>query len=766
MIHVWDGTEWNATKALKVWTGSAWNKTYKFKVRTSTAWIPVSTSDRDESVTVRWSVEAPTPPPPPPPVTHPVPDLDLLTLQEVEALLDPLNFTYSVTGYEVTSDNAKNNKVVVDSQNPAAGVLLAEGSNVVFKLYEFVQPTTTVPYIEGVLIGNADTAILNANLVVGNPLGTEETYDTNLIGKVIVGTVFPAPGTTVDVGESVIYDYYIQKPFATVPQLVDQDENNVFTILEAANLTPGTRTVFNTTNAALDGKVKSQFPLAGTQVQQDSLVNYQVNEHTLTVVPNIAGLSTQDANYLLQQNYLYPGTTTPEETFNQSLEGKVKTTQINPAPGTTVNKDTDVDYVYYVPNEYTTMPNVVGQNATTAFQNVSAAELVGVGIISYTRNLSEVNVVYHQEYGAGSQLPVGTLVDIFYKIEEIKFIAPDVRGLTPGTQGTQIANTNFTWGSKTLADTSTENVNLIGKIATQSPTQGALVYVDPINYGLYVDGRPTVPNVLGQTEANAKTAITNAGLNWTVSYQNQTYNGQAVAGTVANQAPSGGERAASGSTVLIIVWNAYIPTTTTYTASVSIGWNGDIPWEWQASYRDTIGASSSLTDGGIRTQTTIPWVQNQASQLQFYVGRFDTTNEKQHTVSQFDWVAFQNWVKANKTNNANFEVTAATLRVWAKSGVGGNDNAKSLRVGSYPSDTSSPPSTMTESAINTRGIVLPIASRGTYGYATANANLISDCFTAPNYPVVVYAPNTSIDNYIVNDSDIRWDITIQWTVTA
>jgi hypothetical protein len=127
MIHVWDGTEWNATKALKVWTGSAWNKTYKFKVRTSTAWIPVSTSDRDESVTVRWSVEAPTPPPPPPPVTHPVPDLDLLTLQEVEAELDPLNFTYSVTGYEVTSDNAKNNKVVVDSQNPAAGVLLAEG---------------------------------------------------------------------------------------------------------------------------------------------------------------------------------------------------------------------------------------------------------------------------------------------------------------------------------------------------------------------------------------------------------------------------------------------------------------------------------------------------------------------------------------------------------------------------------------------------------------------------------------------------------------
>jgi beta-lactam-binding protein with PASTA domain len=412
MIHVWDGTEWNATKALKVWTGSAWNKTYKFKVRTSTAWIPVSTSDRDESVTVRWSVEAPTPPPPPPPVTHPVPDLDLLTLQEVEAELDPLNFTYSVTGYEVTSDNAKNNKVVVDSQNPAAGVLLAEGSNVVFKLYEFVQPTTTVPNIEGLLIGNADTAILNANLVVGNPLGTEETYDTNLIGKVIVGSVYPAPGTTVDVGESVIYDYYIQKPFATVPQLVGQNENNVFTILDGANLTPGTRTVFNTTNAALDGQVKSQFPISGTPVQQDSFVNYEVYEHTLTVVPNLSGLTTQAANDLLQQNYLYPGTTNTEETTNQSLEGKVKSGSQVPAAGTTVNKDTDVDYVYYVPNQYTTMPNLIGLNSVTAFQTLSNAELVGVNITSYTRNSSQFNVVYNQEYAQGSQLPVGTLVDV------------------------------------------------------------------------------------------------------------------------------------------------------------------------------------------------------------------------------------------------------------------------------------------------------------------------------------------------------------------
>ena len=751
MIHVWDGTEWNSTKALKVWTGSAWNKTYKFKVRTSTAWIPVSTSDKDESATIRWSVEAPTPPPPPPPVTHPVPDLDLLTLQEVEALLDPLNFTYSVIDYEVTSDNAKNNKVVIDSQNPAAGQILAEGSNVVFKLYEFVQPQVAVPNIEGILTTNANTAITNVNLVVGNPLGTQETYDTNLIGKVIVGTQYPAAGTMVDVGSSVLYDYYIQKPFATVPQLVGQDENDVFTILDNANLTPGTRTVSNTTNAALDGFVKSQYPVSGTQVQQDSLVNYEVYEHTLTTVPNIAGLTTEAANLLLQQNYLYPGTTTTEETTNQSLEGRVKVGSVNPSQGTTVAKDSNVNYTYYVPNQYTTMPYLVGQSSTTAFQMLQAAELVGVDKIAYTRNSANFNKVYNQEYAQGSQLPVGTLVDVYYYIEEVKFVVPDIRGVTPGTTGQQIANYNFTWGSNTLAATSTENVNLIGKISTQSPTQGTLAYSDPVNYGLYTDGRPTVPGVVGQTEANAKTAINNAGLNWTVVSKAQTFNGQATAGTVYSQNYPEGTRLASGSYVTIEVWAAYVPTEVTKTATVIIGWYGDIAWQWQASYRDTLANTAGVTDGGLRT-TTQP----------YYAGYFDSTNAKQHIACAFNYTTFDNWVKANKTGNRSYTITSAQLRVWSEDGVG-NTNSKSLRVGSYPTSTSSAPSVMRESDINTRGITLPFGGRGQYGYATANSTLISDCFVAPVYPVVVYAPNTSIDNYIRNDSDIRWYVNIQWT---
>jgi beta-lactam-binding protein with PASTA domain len=753
MYHVWDGTEWNRTKALKVWTGSAWNKTYKFKVRTSTAWIPVSTSDRDESVTIRWSVEAPTPPPPPPPTTYEVPNLDGLTVTAALNALDAVTFSGVINDpYIVTTNQALDNTVVPGSQNPPAGSQAVEFSNVTFSVYEFVQPQTTVPNLDGLLTSQADTAITNANLLLGNPLGTEETYDTSKINRVIVGSQYPIAGDLVDVGTSVVYDYYIQKPFATVPNLVGQDEGDVFTLLNNANLSIGNRTTFATADQSLDGKVKSTYPVAGTQVQQDSEVDYVVYEKSLSVVPNLNGLTELQATQAIEGAGLYVGNITEQETTVIADEGKVKANSQSPAAGTQVSEGSNVNFTLWVANTTIAVPNVVGMNmfdADTLLRNTYELN-VSLRNITYTNTTSQQYKVYAQSPTAGQVVNIYSIVYLDVYLPFPTYTVPSIIGLTPQSVGTPI-DSNFTWGSNSLAGTGTELTSNFGKVATQSPGANTSAQAQAINYGVYTDARPTVPNVLGQTEATAKTNINNAGLNWSVTTKTNTSSSN-TAGTVATQSPTAGTRLASGGTVSIEVWGTYQPQPVTRTASVSIGWGGDIAWEWQASYRDTIGASSSLTDGGRRT-TSQP----------FYVGRFDSTNEKQHMASTFAWNTFDSWCKANKTGGASFTVTAATLRVWANSGVGGNDNPKSLRVGSYPSDVSSSPSVMAESDIFTRGIVLSISSRGTYGYATANATLISDCFTAPNYPVVVYAPNTSIDNYIVNDSDVRWDITIQWT---
>ena len=374
MQKVWDGSNWVTQNALKVWTGAAWNTNAKLKARTSISWLPTAVSDTDISQVVKWSIEAPTPPPPPPPVTHLVPDLDLKTTTELNTILDPLNFGYTIASYETTSVLANDDKVVIDSQIPAAGEALAEFNNVSVKLYNFVQPTTIVPNVGGLLKSAADQAIVAANLVVGSPLDTVETYDGTLVGKVVVGSQFPTAGQEEDQGTSVIYDYYVQKAYVTVPNLVDTDENDIYTTLSPLNLSVGTRTTEATANEALDGKIKSTFPVFNTQVQTDSSVNYTVYVNTLATVPSLVGLTQAAADTALQNANLYSGTVSSVETTVVANEGKVASQAT--ANGQTVGKNSTINYAVYVPNTTIAVPTLVGQTFANASTLITNAELV------------------------------------------------------------------------------------------------------------------------------------------------------------------------------------------------------------------------------------------------------------------------------------------------------------------------------------------------------------------------------------------------------
>lgn len=750
MYHVWDGTEWNSTKALKVWTGSTWAKNYKFKVRTSISWLPTAVSDIDTSNIIKWSVDAPTPPPPPPTPTHPVPDLAGKTVQEAEALLTPLLFGYSILQYIDTPIQANDNKIVPNSQSPAANQLLAEGSDVTFNLYNFVQPTATVPNVEGLLTGNANNAIVNAGFVVGTPIGTEETYDQNLIGKVVVGSQFPTGGSVEETGTSIIYDYYIQKPFASVPDLVGDDESTVFSQLNAAQLTIGNRTTFATSNASLDGKVKSTYPVKDTLVQQGSEVDYVVYDKSLSLVPSIVGLTVSQAETAVNAVGLYLVINQEVETTVQSDEGKVRSqTQ---SAGSEVPEGSNINITTWVANTTTVIPNFNSMTFTQVNAAAAAAEIyVSVNQLIYTNdtNLHLKVVPNSQDKTAGSVWPIWTTVTVNIYAPYPTYTVPSIIGLTPSTGA---IDANFTWGNNTLAATGTETTSNFGKVASQSPMANSQSQAGVINYGVYTDGRPTVPNVVGQTQSTAQTNISNVGLNYSVTTTPLPSQGYATVGTVKEQSPAGGTRLGTGGTVSLVVWSAYVAQPVTRTGYVYIGYAGDIGTQWQASYRDTLGTVSATTDGG-RLTTTAP----------YYFGQFSTTssNGKQHHAFHYDWTSFDNRCKV-VSGGAAYTITNVELRYWLNDGVG-NTNAKSLRVGSYPNTVSSSPTTMTEADIYTRGLALNASTRGTYAYANLTTTLRNDIFTYPNYPCVIYAPNTSLDNYGSNDGDVRFTVTIQWT---
>lgn len=712
MHKVWDGTEWSSAKALKVWNGTQWKAGLKFKVRTSTSWLPGSVSDKDDSQIVKWSVEAPTPPPPPPPVSHPVPDLDLKTLQEVEALLDPLAFSYAVTEYENTSIQNRDDKVVIDSQIPAAGQSLAEGSQVVFKLYNFVQPTTAVPNLDGLLVSAANTAITNANLVVSTNIGTDETYDTNLIGRVINGSQYPTAGSTVDTGTEVTYDKWIQKAFATVPNIVGLNDSQVFTTLDAANLNIGTRTVVATSVASNDDKVKSQYPAQGTQVQQDSNVNYEVWDYSLRVVPNLNGLTQAQATQTLIDAGLYAGNITNQETTVVSDEGKVKNNSQSHPAGSEVNAGTSINFVVWVPNTTTTVPNVVNLVGLSTIQNtITAVELnTNLRNVTYTRDSSLFNKCYAQSPTAGNVVPVFSTVQVDLYLQEPTYTVPSIIGLTPSTGA---INSNFTWGSNNLSGTGTEDVNSFGKVATQSPIPNTSTYAGSINYGVYTDSRPTVPNVVGQTEATAKTNINNAGLNWAVTRKAQTFNGQATAGTVNSQSPTSGTRLASGGTVTIEVWDAYVPIEVPRSATIYFGdnaFNGhmtngvnystplsNVDWTFSAFYAD-MGATQTIANG-LKEGSNDNYLR-----LKTFVGTNSSTSDthpnnhgKHGALYGFNKANVDSYIKSNVTGNRNYSV--GNIDFVFSVGTDGA-NGKTWFLDYFGSAPSSSPTTYTDSGNN------------------------------------------------------------------
>lgn len=719
MHKVWDGTEWSSAKALKVWNGTIWKAGLKFKVRTSSSWLPGSVSDKDDSQIIKWSVEAPTPPPPPPPVTHPVPDLDLKTLQEVEALLDPLSFTYAVTEYENTSIQSRDDKVVIDSQIPAAGQSLPEGSQVVFKLYNFVQPTTTVPDLDNKLISVANQEILDANLQPSTNIGTQETYDTNLINRVIVGSQYPAKNSVVDTGTEVTYDRWVQKAYTTVPDLVGDPESTVFDQLNAANLNPGTRTVQATSNASLNEKVKSQFPAGDSQAQVDSNVNYEVWDYSLRVVPNLNNKPlVADANAMLSAIQLYGDgdSLPPVETTVIADEGRVVPNSQNYAAGTEVPEGQTIKYKVYIGNTTVTVPDFDLYTMTqinsylASVNNEVSITLAAVQQSDYTNDTNlHYKVVPNTQSHIGV-VPVGTSISMRLYSPFPTYTVPDIRNSFPSTGS---IDSNFTWGSNSLAGTGTENTGLHGKVATQSPTQGTQAQAGAINYGVYTDSRPTVPNVVGQTEATAKQTINAAGLNWIVTSKAQTFNGQATAGTVNSQSPTNPTRLASGGYVTIEVWAAYVPISVPRSATIYFGddaFNGhftngtnystplsNVDWTFSAFYAD-MGATQTIANGlkegandnYLRLKTFIG--TNSAT-----TGTHPNNHGKHGALYGFNKSAVDSYIKQNVTGNRDYNV--GTIDFIVSVGTDG-PNGKTWFLDYFGSSPATSPTTLTDSGNN------------------------------------------------------------------
>ena len=216
------------------------------------------------------------------------------------------------------------------------------------------------------------------------------------------------------------------------------------------------------------------------------------------------------------------------------------------------------------------VPNVVGDTQAAAETAITGAGLV-VGTITTASSFTVASGnVISESPSAGTSVNSGSTVNLVVSTGTAQAAVPNVVGDTQAAAETAITGAGLVVGTVTTASSSTV---ASGNVISESPSAGAGVNLGSA-VNLVVSTGPAqaaVPNVLGDTQATATTAITGAGL--VVGTVNTASSSTVASGNVISEIPSAGTSVNSGSAVNLVVSTgpALASTTTSIAQSGSPG---------------------------------------------------------------------------------------------------------------------------------------------------------------------------------------------------
>jgi beta-lactam-binding protein with PASTA domain len=383
---------------------------------------------------------------------------------------------------------------------------------------------------------NATAAITAVdNLTVGNV--TSEYSDTVASGLVISQN--PTAGTYVPIGTSI--DLVISLGQPQVPDVVGMTEPNAATeITGVDNLTVGNVTHDYSDTMAV-GYVISQDPGAGTFVSIGSNVDLVLSLGPAATVPDVGGMTEADANSAITSANLAVGAVTHE--FSDTVTAGEIISQ-NPLAGTTVPAGSSVDLVVSLGTAFT-VPNVVGMTDTEANSTITAAGLVTNMTSGYSDTVA-VDYVISQNPAGGTDVTAGATVTIVVSLGKPE--VPDVVGQPAAAAIATIEGIDNLVAAATYRH---DNNVPSGTIISQNPVGGTVVNVgSTVNIAVSL-GRPTVPGVVGLSEAEAVATI--EAIDNLTAVVNYEHSNTITSGTVMSQDPVGGTNVDIGTTVTIMV---------------------------------------------------------------------------------------------------------------------------------------------------------------------------------------------------------------------
>lgn len=281
----------------------------------------------------------------------------------------------------------------------------------------------------------------------------------------------------------------------------------------------------------------------------------------LVTVPPVVGLQLEEATGLLEDAGLEVAVTRePSEQFEAGL-----VISQDPAKDEEVESGSTVELVVSSGRDVVEVPTLILLSQPAAEALLRERGLVP-RVTPREVEEGEPGFVVDQNPAAGEEIPPGSEVEIFVSVVAGTVLVPNVEGRPLAQAQAQIQAAGLRFANATEAASATVPA---GSVISTDPPGGASVERNSVIQIVVSTGveQVRVPDVVGQTEADARDEIRDRGLVVAVTPQSVPA-GDPNAGRVLSQDPAGGRDADRGSTVSIVVGVA-APATTTTTASTT-----------------------------------------------------------------------------------------------------------------------------------------------------------------------------------------------------
>jgi beta-lactam-binding protein with PASTA domain len=403
-------------------------------------------------------------------------------------------------------------------------------------------PVVAVPSLVGQTQAAATASLATAGLQVGQL--SQLNHPTTPAGQVMSQS--PAAGTNVAVGSAVAMTVSTGPSAVAVPNVVGSPRNTAETAIGDAGLVVNVTSVNDATVPA--GLVMAQVPIGGTYLPPGSAVALTVSlGRAVATVPNLVGLPLQGAVSTVAGAGLNFGDVTLA--YDAMIpDGEVMSQ--TPAPGSVVSPGSFVNFLISQGPTPVPVPNVVGQTQAVAEDTLVAALLALGTVVTANDPAVPAGQVISQYPAAGLTARPGSGVNLMLSIGPVMVTVPDVVGAAQAAAQTALAGASLAVGTVSAGYSP---VVPPGSIVSQTPAAGASVPLgSPVNLVVSQGPAPiAVPNLVGQTEAAATSALLGASL--TVGTISRANNSTVPEGTVMGQGPLAGAAVLPGTAVNLLV---------------------------------------------------------------------------------------------------------------------------------------------------------------------------------------------------------------------